>query len=174
MKKEMYNNLINLYKEADMVVLGLGNQLSYDSFSDDNKRIELLERYNKILDKKNYFIVTSHKKNIFDGTSFNERRISNPLIQDENSEKQWDLYNKWLSATLNKKLLIIEIGEDFNTPNIFRWPFEKVIFINQKSKMFRINNVFYQLPAEIDAKDRAMSIQADGMSFISELIDYIV
>lgn len=169
---EKYNNLIEAYKEAEMVVIGIGSELCKKAFEDDDKRISVLNEYNKILDKKNYFIITSHQNNIFENTDFNTRRICNPLIQDDNSEKQWDLYNKWLSASLNKKLLIIEIGEDFNHPNIFRWPFEKVVFINQKSKMFRINDVFYQLPADIG--ERAQSIKANGMSFVSELMDYIV
>ena len=43
--------------------------------------------------------------------------VANPLMMEENreiEEKQWDLYNKWLSGTLNKKLIIIELGEGFD------------------------------------------------------------
>ena len=87
-------------------------------------------------------------------------------------KKQWDFYNKWLSASLNKNLLILEIGEDFNHPNIFRWPFEKVVFINQKAKMYRISDLFYHLP--IDIGDRAKSVKINGMSFVCDLMDYIV
>ena len=57
---------------------------------------------------------------------------------EENGQKQWDLYNKWLSATLNKQLLIIELGEDFNHPNVFRWPFEKIVFIIKKVKCIEL------------------------------------
>ena len=66
----------------------------------------------------------------------------------------------------------LEIGEDFNHPNIFRWPFEKVVFINQKAKMYRISDLFYQLPADIG--DRAKSVKINGMSFVCDLMDYIV
>ncbi len=167
-----YNHIIESYNSAEMVVIGLGSELARKKFESDESRLSVLDFYNKILDRKNYFIITSHKNNIFDGSGFNERRIVNPFADDTgDNEKQWDLYNKWLSATLNKRLLIIELGEDFNQPNVFRWPFERIVAINQKSFMYRVNSTFYQLPAELG--DRAKSIKCDAAEFITGLKDYM-
>ena len=91
--------------------------------------------------------------------------ISEEVISEE--KKQWDLYNKWLSATLNKRLLIIELGEGFSNPNLFRWPFEKVTLINNKAKLYRINNTFSQIPQEIAGK--AISINVNSAEFLSEV-----
>ena len=57
---EKYNNLIEAYKEAEMLVIGIGSELCKKAFEDDNKRISVLNEYNKILDKKNYLIVVCH------------------------------------------------------------------------------------------------------------------
>ncbi len=37
-----------------------------------------------------------------------------------------ELYNKWLSGTLAKKLLVIELGEGFNNPNLIKWPLREL------------------------------------------------
>lgn len=166
-----FDNIISDYKKAEMVVIGLGNQMCEKAFDDVDKK-SILDFYKGVLDKKNFFIITSHQNSIFAESDINQKRICNPLINDEINQKQWDFYNKWLYASLNKNLLILEIGEDFNHPNIFRWPFEKVVFINQKAKMYRISDLFYQLPADIG--DRAKSVKINGMSFVCDLMDYIV
>ena len=38
--------------------------------------------------------------------------------------------------------------------------------------MYRISDLFYQLPADIG--DRAKSVKINGMSFVCDLMDYIV
>ena len=86
----------------------------------------------------------------------------------EEEEKQWDFYNKWLSSSLAKKLVIVEIGEDFSNPNVIRWPFERIVMINQKAKMYRVHSTFYQIPKEIG--DRACAFEMNGAQFIKELV----
>ena len=36
---------------------------------------------------------------------------------------QWQAYTRWLAGTLNKELLILELGVGFGTPTVIRWPF---------------------------------------------------
>ena len=86
----------------------------------------------------------------------------------EEEEKQWDFYNKWLSSSLAKKLVIVELGEDFSNPNVIRWPFERIVMINQKAKMYRVHSTFYQIPKEIG--DRACAFEMNGAQFIKELV----
>ena len=48
---------------------------------------------------------------------------------DENGYlKQWSVYTKWLQTTLNRKLLILELGVGMQYPSVIRWPFEKIAF----------------------------------------------
>ena len=41
---------------------------------------------------------------------------------------QWKAYQEWLGRTLNRRLLALELGEDFRMPKLIRWPFEKTVF----------------------------------------------
>ncbi len=169
MDEILLKKFIEDYDSADMIVIGVGAQLHSNAVPDAEELNNLLNYYQPILDKKNYFIVTTLRNDDFLNAGYNRRRLVRPLLagEDQEEEKQWDLYNKWLSATLNKKLMIIELGEDFNTPQVFRWPFEKVVFINQKACMYRIHDVFYQLPENIC--DRASSVPVNAYEFIKKL-----
>ncbi|MFR4928852.1 MAG: hypothetical protein ACLUB3_13590 [Clostridium sp.] len=48
---------------------------------------------------------------------------------------RWKDYMKWQTGTINRSLVILELGEGFSTPTVMRWPFEKIIYFNQKSKL---------------------------------------
>lgn len=99
---------------------------------------------------------------------FNVRNKDTKDIYNETGYiNQWQMYTKWLSTTLNKKLLIFEFGENFNNPNLFRWPFEKVTFFNQKANLIRVNTQMYQVGEEI--KDKAMGINENVVEFINHL-----
>lgn len=76
---------------------------------------------------------------------------------------QWNSYTSWLGGTLNKKLLILELGVGFGAPTVIRWPFEKTVSINQKAHMYRIHGKYAQLSEEI--KGKADSISADSVEF---------
>lgn len=78
-------------------------------------------------------------------------------------QKQWEKYTKWLTCTLNRKLVILELGVGFRFPQVARWPFEKTAFYNQKSVLVRVNSKFPQLPAELSQR---------GMSFRESPIDF--
>ncbi len=76
---------------------------------------------------------------------------------DENGYiEQWQRYMKWLQGTLNKKLLILELGVGMKYPSVIRWPFEKVAFFNQKAQFYRINEKLYQLSEELSGKGTAI------------------
>ena len=80
---------------------------------------------------------------------------------------QWNAYKEWLAKTLNRRLLILELGVDFGTPTVIRWPFEKTAFFNQKSQMYRINKSFSQMPETL--KDRAVPVAENSVDFIVKL-----
>lgn len=42
---------------------------------------------------------------------------------------RWKDYMKWQTGTINRSLVILELGEGFSTPTVMRWPFEKIIIL---------------------------------------------
>lgn len=79
--------------------------------------------------------------------------------------KQWNNYTKWLQGTLNKRLLILELGVGIDYPSIIRFPFEKIAFYNNKASFYRVNETLYQLPQELSGK---------GNSITENSIDWLV
>ena len=178
MEKQIFSDFIDKYRDADMVVIGIGEE--WNAYIEEQEYQDLLAFYAPYLEKKNYFSITSSKKNDFSWGSLNPKRVVQPLLleaeqitseEKEEVEKQWDLYNKWLSATLNKKLMLIELGEGFLIPNLIRWPFEKVTFINQKSVLYRINGQLPQLPENIS--ERAAAVSESSYDFLQELKKFL-
>lgn len=101
------------------------------------------------------------------GKAYEPNVYNEEYYNEDGYLKQWNLYNKWLQGTLNKKLLVLEIGCDFSMLSIIRLPFEKIVMINQKAFYYRVNDRFPQVTAEL--KDRMKSIKAEPAEFAKEL-----
>ena len=79
---------------------------------------------------------------------------------------RWKDYMKWQTGTINRSLVILELGEGFATTTVMRWPFEKIIYFNRKSRLYRINESFYQLPKE--AEERGVSVHENSVRWMLE------
>lgn len=79
--------------------------------------------------------------------------------------QQWEKYTRWLQLTLNKKLVLLELGAGFDVPTVIRWPFEKIAMLNYKAWLYRINQKLPQLPSEI--KDKGTSVNENSFEFIN-------
>lgn len=79
---------------------------------------------------------------------------------------RWKDYMKWQTGTINRSLVILELGEGFATPTVMRWPFEKIIYFNRKSRLYSINESFYQLPKE--AEKRGVSVHENSVRWMLE------
>lgn len=77
---------------------------------------------------------------------------------------QWHTYTAWLATTVNRKLLMLELGEGFKTPTVIRWPFEKTITYNRKAFLCRVNARFAQLPE--GAAEQAVSVAEDSVAWV--------
>lgn len=81
--------------------------------------------------------------------------------------KQWELYTRWLQGTLNKRLLILELGVGMQFPSVIRWPFEKIAYFNQKAEFYRVNEKLYQLSEDLKEKGTSISENAiDWLRFL--------
>lgn len=85
---------------------------------------------------------------------FNQLGVSK--YAEEGYLDQWSEYTKWLQGTVNKSLCVLELGVGMEYPTVIRFPFEKVVFYNQKAFMYRIHPVLYQLGEGI--ADRGIGI----------------
>ena len=80
---------------------------------------------------------------------------------------QWEKHKKWISGTLNRKLLTLDLGTSLRFPQIIRFPFEKITMINDKAKMIRVNEKLWQIPAEISEK--AESVKQSAVEWLISL-----
>lgn len=81
---------------------------------------------------------------------------------------QWNRYREWLSGTLNKKLLILELGVGFKNPGVIRFAFEKTAFFNQKAKMYRVNRTFSQISEELQGK--AVPVAENSVDWVRAVV----
>ena len=88
---------------------------------------------------------------------------ANPYIE-EGYLPSWEAYKKWQAATLNRSLLILELGEGFRTPTVMRWPFEKTAYFNKKAFLCRVNKGICQIPKEIGEKGAGICM--DSLEFV--------
>ena len=86
--------------------------------------------------------------------------------KEEGYLENWKIYMKWLQGTLNRKLCVIAAGVGMKLPSVIRWPFEKTVFYNQKSEMFRIHEKFYQVNEEVS--DRAYGCKSNSVNLFCD------
>lgn len=61
------------------------------------------------------------------------------FVQDEKWYQAQNRYEEFLVASKSHKLLLMEFGVGFNTPGIIRYPFERLVFENERIKLIRFN-----------------------------------
>ncbi|MGN0317794.1 MAG: hypothetical protein ACI4E1_07690 [Lachnospira sp.] len=161
-----------LIKEYDFVLFGIGKEFFVDEAGVMLQNENVTELINVFMAHVNYFIISTTEYDYFRKSQLNQKRISCPFCRDnaQLEDKQWELYNKWLSGTMGRKLLIIELGENFDKPNVIKWPFERITMINNSAKLYRINSRFYQVPPEIS--DKSVSVKADAFDFFKKLFSF--
>lgn len=172
----MQEVILQKVKEAQLILTGIGeNFISGKSDEDIKKAYKGLL---KLLEGKNYFIITTCVDELLYETGFKEERIVRPLAEEEAdmdnvpTEKtstvhpsRWDTYMKWLQGTLNKKLLVLELGVGLKYPDIIRFPFEKMVYFNLKADFIRVHDKLFQLPAELNG--RGISISEDPVCLLA-------
>ena len=81
--------------------------------------------------------------------------------------EQLNKYQIWLQASVNKKLLILELGVGFISPGVIRWPFERIVDQLSEVKFIRINARHPEMPKSI--KGKSISIKEDINDVLLEL-----
>ena len=86
MEKQIFSDFIDKYRDAEMVVIGIGEE--WNAYIEKQEYQDLLAFYAPYLEKKNYFCITSSKKNDFSWGSLNPKRVVQPLLLEANRSHQ--------------------------------------------------------------------------------------
>lgn len=152
--------------EAEKILVGIGGEWKK---GDAEREIEIKkasENLKKMLENKDYFVISTLTKEDFERLGLEKTHTVSPLDVSL-TEEEWNRYTEWLSRTLNRKLMILELGEGFQHPSVIRWPFEKTAMINQKAYLYRIHKTLYQITDEICEK--ATAVKADSAVFFAQI-----
>ena len=91
-----------------------------------------------LLKDKNYFVISLCEDGLLEQAGLKENRILTPAKEGEEETDSgvyptdsWETYTKWLQGTLNRNLVILELGVGMELPQLIRFPFEKVAYFNQ-------------------------------------------
>jgi len=93
--------------------------------------------------------------------------IEAPVYVEEGYLPQWQKQRLWLTGTLNKKLVVLELGVSLKFPQIVRWPFEKIVEINEKSEIIRVNEKLPQLSENVSK--RGLSVKKSSVEWVLSL-----
>lgn len=174
----MLEQIKEYVKDAELVLVGIGEEFTIEK----EGREKVLEAYNHLADilrGKGYFIVTLLTDDlIYESRLAKERVVApcgsdaagNVVTNDDYDESiylpQWEVYTKWLQNTLNHKLCVLELGVGFHYPTVIRFPFEKIVYFNQKAKFVRVHSKFAQLTPEI--RDRSLAVTASPVKLFTD------
>ena len=84
---------------------------------------------------------------------------------EEGYLEQWNRYTKWLQGTVNKRLCVLELGVGMEYPTVIRFPFEKIVFYNQKAFLYRVHPTLYQIGKEIG--DRGCAVNEEPVNYLA-------
>ncbi len=159
-------NILEKLNNAQKILVGIGNGFSKNLDTDTS--IEYYNKLSKLLEDRDYFVVDIAGENNIKKSDIESSRVTIPLdetVSEEDGEKQWNEYTGWLQKTLNRDMLVLELGVGFDMPTLVRWPFEKIAMINNKAYLCRVNDTFPQLPDEMGNKGEAIKVT------VSEFLD---
>lgn len=161
----MFQSLLADLKESKCVLVGLGEMFKVKDPEDELKYIQFYKNLKEALGAKDYYILTQAEDDLIFQCGFDKKHVAAPFLFPE-EEENWSDYMKWLSFTLNRHLLVLELGVGFANPMVIRFPFEKTVFLNQKSKMYRVHPSLPQVTAEI--AERGTAVLADPRNLFTE------
>ena len=168
MGETAYQRIHGEIEKAEFVLVGIGEEFQTD-FKPHTEE-ELLRAYTsleRLISGKPYFVVTQNEDDLIFQSDLLDFFISAPFAkgkQEQNIQEQWNAYLNWLTATLNHRLCMLELGVGFSAPQVIRFPFERTAAFHLKSRLIRVNETFWQLPDNIG--DRGLSIADNAVSML--------
>lgn len=164
-REALRNELREKLAGAEKVLIGIGSEWRGGTKERPAEVKAAVSALKNMTAGKDYFVITTLTGEDLLPLNFEKGHMAAPLDVSL-TEERWEDYMKWLSFTLNRKTVILELGEDFSHPTLIRWPFEKTAALNQKAFLYRVQEKFYQISDEI--KEKARAVACDSVKFILE------
>lgn len=162
---EIRRELKEKLADAEKILIGIGAEWEEDGTEKERILKEAFSFLLEAVSGKDYFVITTLNPAALLKRGFEKTHMVAPLDVSL-TEDEWDGYMKWLAGTLNRKTVLLELGENFLHPTIIRWPFEKMAFINKKACLYRVHKKFYQITDEL--KEKAAAVKEDSVLFMAE------
>lgn len=163
--QEIRQKLKTDMKDAQKILVGIGSEWKR---ADENRERLIkkgIEALKNALSEKDYFIITTLPLEEMARLGFEKDHMVTPADVSL-SEEEWDRYMKWLAGTLNRRTILLELGEGFQYPSLIRWPFEKTASLNHKAFLYRVHGTFYQITEEL--KEKACAVHMDSVRFMAD------
>lgn len=94
-------------------------------------------------------------------------RSDDAFVEDADWHAAEERFSRFLSACLEGRTVLLELGVGFNTPTIIRFPFEKLARQHENLSLVRLSRSKAMVPASLG--DRAVGISADLAESIRDL-----
>ena len=150
-KTEAEKILKEKLENAEKILVGIGSEWKKKEGVEEEEVLHAAEKLKKFLDGKDYYIITSLPGADADRLGFSAGHMAVPHSVSS-TEEAWKYYTLWLSCTLNRNTVLLELGENYKDPSLIRWPFEKTAMLNNKAYLFRVHKIFSQVPEELSGK----------------------
>lgn len=100
------------------------------------------------------------------GTIVPFNNIFAPDYKEDGYLSAWSIYMRWLQGTMNRKTCLLELGAGLEFPSVFRFPFEKLVYFNQKATCYRVHSFLYQLTEEM--VERSVSVPMHAVTLFAK------
>jgi len=150
--------------QSDRILVGFGGEWHVDTAERQEQIKRAAGVLKELLAGKDYFVITTLTGEDIRHIPCERTHMTAPLDVSF-TEEEWETYLRWLSFTLNKRTLLLELGEDLLHPNMIRWPFERAAGLNEKAYLYRINQKLPQITEELAG--RAVAVRLDSVEFFS-------
>ena len=150
---------------ADKVLIGIGEEWKAIGAKREEERARAAGCLKRMVDGKDFFIISTLTLEELLSCGFEKEHMVAPLDVSL-TEEEWNGYMKWMGETLNRKTVLLELGEGFSYPTLIRWPFEKTAALNKKAYLYRVHEKFYQITDEL--KEKAVSVKMDSVKFMAD------
>jgi len=163
--REIKKRLKNDLKDAEKVLVGIGAEWKSAGGERETAVNHAAGALLRMLEGKDYFIISTLTEQELLDRGFEKTHIVAPLDVSL-TEEEWNGYMMWLAGTLNRKTVLLELGEGFSHPSLIRWPFEKTAALNNKARLYRVHEKFYQITDEL--KEKAFAVKENSVQFMAE------
>lgn len=173
-RKEIYEKLKSILVDKDYYVISLCyDDVVYDIFSEDDKVVtpcggyRLLQCGQHIMTRDEVVIKNEKPVCPICGGYLSYNNIANDDYMEDAYINKFQNYKGWLQSTINKKLMIIELGADMRFPQVIRFAFDRLVKFNLKSRIYRINKSLCMVDSS--AEGRGIAVKCDSLELIKKM-----